>query len=130
MAAVLQNAGDASISEKQRENREDAFRKMCVNLEAYEKERFLPPLIDAIAEKKTAMILTAKSRKELDTIVKPCVPRYYGGEFQGCSPYHVEEEEPTGWSMLSLRFPLNEAGTKRYLELLKKFVDPGNEIVL
>lgn len=87
---------------------------------SYQADFFLFGLVLSIMEKKSRMILKAKSKEELKEIVKPSVPRgSYGQFFSG--PYHVEEEELIIWSKASLEAPLNEDGVKRYQELFTKF---------
>lgn len=50
--------------------------------------------------KKGAMIEDAETKKELDEIVKPSVPKGCYGKFEE-GPYHVREEEMILWSRAS-----------------------------
>ena len=70
--------------------------------------------------KKGAMIEAAETKKELDEIVKPSVPKGCYGKFEE-GPYHVREEEMILWSRASLEAPLNEDGYKRYAWLFSQF---------
>ena len=79
----------------------------------------MPKLIHAIAEKKCKMIGTITTESEMEKLLKPSCPHYYGGRFTP-GEYHIPEEELIGWSEASLRTPLNSAGYQRYMELFKQ----------
>ena len=113
---------DNELNEKLRSRRFDALRKMRGITAQYEKEGFLPELVETIFCKKADFIMRAKTKAELKEIVKPSTPRYSGGIFYPGSPYHVEEEELILWSKTSLKAPLISQGYKRYQELFEKYV--------
>ncbi len=116
---------DDEENEKLRSRRFDALRKMRGIAAQYEEDGFLPELIETVFCKKTAFIMKAKTKAELEEIVKPSVPRYSGGIFYPGNSYHVEEEELILWSKTSLKAPLISQGYKRYQELFEKYI--GNE---
>ncbi len=88
----------------------------------YEKEGFLPELVETVFCKKADFIMMAKTKTELEEIVKPSIPRYSGGNFYPGNSYHVEEDELILWSKTSLKAPLIPQGYKRYQELFEKYV--------
>ncbi len=76
-----------------------------------------------ILEKKCRMLCEAKTKVEIQEILKPSMPVHtYSGFREG--PYHVPEEEMLIWSRLSLEAPLNQTGYKRYMELFSRYF-PG-----
>ena len=113
---------DNRLTEKLRSRRFDALRKMRGITAQYEEEGFLPELVETIFCKKADFIMKAKTKAELEEIVKPSTPRYSGGIFYPGSPYHVEEEELILWSKTSLKAPLIPQGYKRYQELFEEYV--------
>ena len=113
---------DDELNEKLRSRRSDALRKMRGITTQYEEEGFLPELVEMVFCKKADFIMKAKTKAELDEIVKPSTPRYSGGIFYPGSPYHVEEEELILWSKTSLKAPLIPQGYKRYQELFEEYV--------
>ena len=113
---------DDEVNEKLRSRGFDALRKMRGIAAQYEKDGFLPELIETVFCKKAAFIMKAKTKAELEEIIKPSVPRYSGGIFYPGNPYHVEEEELILWSKTSLKAPLISQGYKRYQELFEKYV--------
>lgn len=116
---------DDEVNEKLRSRRFDALRKMREIAAQYEEDGFLPELVETVFCKKTAFIMKAKTKAELEEIIKPSTPRYSGGAFYPGNPYHVEEEELILWSKTSLKAPLISQGYKRYQELFEKYI--GNE---
>ena len=113
---------DDEVNEKLRSRGFGALRKMRGIAAQYEKDGFLPELIETVFCKKAAFIMKAKTKAELEEIIKPSVPRYSGGIFYPGNPYHVEEEELILWSKTSLKAPLISQGYKRYQELFEKYV--------
>ena len=113
---------DNRLTEKLRSRRFDALRKMRGLTAQYEEEGFLPELVETIFCKKADFIMKAKTKTELEEIVKPSIPRYSGGTFYPGNSYHVEEEELILWSKTSLKAPLIPQGYKRYQELFEKYV--------
>ena len=113
---------DNKLNEKLRSRRFDALRKMRGITVQYEEEGFLPGLVETVFCKKAVFIMKAKTKAEIEEIIKPSTPRYSGGTFYPGSPYHVEEEELILWSKASLKAPLISQGYKRYQELFEKYV--------
>ena len=113
---------DNELNEKLRSRRFDALRKMRGITAQYEGEKFLPELVETVFCKKADFIMRAKTKAELEEIIKPSSPRYSGGIFYPGNPYHVEEEELILWSKTSLKAPLISQGYKRYQELFEKYV--------
>lgn len=113
---------DNELNEKLRSRRFDALRKMRGITVQYEEEKFLPELVETVFCKKADFIMRAKTKAELEEIIKPSSPRYSGGIFYPGNPYHVEEEELILWSKTSLKAPLISQGYKRYQELFEKYV--------
>lgn len=113
---------DNRLTEKLRSHRFDTLRKMRGIAAQYKEEGFLPELVETVFCKKADFIMRAKTKAELEEIIKPSSPRYSGGIFCPGNPYHVEEEELILWSKTSLKAPLISQGYKRYQELFEKYV--------
>lgn len=113
-------------SEELLSRRFDAVRKMRGIAAQYEEDGFLPELIETVFCKKADFIMKAKTKAEIEAILKPSTPRYSCGVFGPGNQYHVEEEELILWSKTSLKGPLIPQGYKRYQELFEKYV--GNKI--
>lgn len=113
---------DQEQTEELLSRRFDALRTLRGMMVKYEEERFLPELIETIFCKKAEFIMEARTKTEIEKILKPSTPRYSCGEFYAGSPYHVEEEELILWSITSLKGVLIPDGYKRYRELFEKYV--------
>lgn len=109
----------AAIPDQTKNLRFLAVLKLQGYLHQYEQHGYMPKLIHAIAEKKCRMIGTITTESEMEKLLKPSCPHYYGGRFTP-GEYHIPEEELIGWSEASLRTPLNSAGYQRYMELFKQ----------
>lgn len=109
---------DENESNKIKDLRIDALKKLNSYLEYYEKSGYLSILIDKIAEKKTKMIMQIKSKSEMDKMLKPSCPDFDGSKFI-TNKYSVMEEELIWCSETSMLAPLNENGYKRYTELFE-----------
>ena len=120
---------DHTLNEELRSRRFDAIRRVRGLVARYEEDGFLPELVETVFCKKADFIMEAKTKAELEEIVKPSIPRYSGGTFYPGNSYHVEEEELILWSKTSLKAPLIPQGYKRYQELFEKYVrdDARNE---
>lgn len=90
----------------------------CENV--YQREEAVKFLVDVIMEKKSRMILDAKTIKDVRELSEPPEPRYTGNGWV-VSENSVPEEEMIWWSKTSLRAPLTHEATKRYMELFKQF---------
>ena len=119
---------DENATDKIKDLRLDALKKLNSYLEYYGKSGYLSNLIDKIAEKKTKMIMQIKSKSEMDKMLKPSCPDFDGSKFI-TNKYSVIEEELIWWSETSMLAPLNEYGYKRYTELFEtKFPEYKNKL--
>lgn len=98
----------------------EALRKSWSCIEIYAKDGFSEKILDAIMEKKARMILDAKTVKDVRELSEPPKP-YYTGNGWAVSRNSVPEEEMVLWSKASLRAPLTQEATERYMELFKQF---------
>ncbi len=90
---------------------------------SYQKEGFLPELVEAFFVKKAGFICKAKSKAELTEILKPSQPHFNGNHIvPDNSIYYSEEEELLLWSRTSLLAPLIDVGYERYKELFYKLL--------
>lgn len=113
---------DNRLTEKLRSRTFDTLRKTRGIATQYEEDGFLPELVETVFCKKADFIMKAKTKAELEEIIKPSIPRYSGGIFYPGNPYYVEEEELILWSKTSLKAPLIPEGDKRYQELFERYV--------
>lgn len=95
-----------------------ALRQLQARLHYYDQRGYSDKLINAIAEKKSEMIMRTTTKAEMEKVLHAPAPHYTGAEFV-TDQYCVPEEELIGWSETSLRGPLIPAGLKRYMELFK-----------
>ena len=107
------------LTEKLFALRFDGLQKLQACLSHYGELGYMPELLSKIAERKGALIMAAKSKTEVEKIIKPHAPRYDGAEFVS-DPYLLPEEELICWSEASLRAPLNEPGYRRYMKLFRQ----------
>ncbi|MBQ8409115.1 MAG: hypothetical protein IJY39_09670 [Clostridia bacterium] len=111
---------DETSSAKVLELRMKALATLRGQIEYYRKLGYVERLIEGIAEKRAAMIMTATTKTEMDKVMKPRAPRYDGGKFVP-DEYNIPEEEMIAWSMVSLQAPLSSIGMQRYMELFREF---------
>ena len=95
-----------------------ALRQLQARLHWYSERGYQDKLINAIAEKKSEMIMRTTAKAEMEKVLHAPAPHYTGAGFV-TDQYCVPEEELIGWSETSLRGPLIPAGLKRYMELFK-----------
>jgi len=95
-----------------------ALRQLQARLHWYSERGYQDKLINAIAEKKSEMIMRTTTKAEMEKVLHAPAPHYTGAGFV-TDQYCVPEEELIGWSETSLRGPLIPAGLKRYMELFK-----------
>ena len=95
-----------------------ALRQLQARLHWYSERGYQDKLINAIAEKKSEMIMRTTTKAEMEKVLHAPAPHYTGAGFV-TDQYCVPEEELIGWSETSLRGPLIPAGLKRYIELFK-----------
>ncbi len=107
----------------------EALKKSWSLLELYASEGFDEKILDAIMEKKSAMILGATSVKDIREISEPPKP-YYTGNTWVASENSVPEEEMIWWSKASLKAPLSQEATERYIELFRNFYGSGADKIL
>ena len=79
---------DDTLSENVRSRRFDAIRKMRGIAARYEEENFLPELVKTVFCKKADFLMEAKTKAEIEEILKPSTPTYSGGNFQSGNQYH------------------------------------------
>ena len=95
-----------------------ALRQLQARLHWYSERGYQDKLINAIADKKSEMIMRTTTKAEMEKVLHAPAPHYTGAGFV-TDQYCVPEEELIGWSETSLRGPLIPAGLKRYMELFK-----------
>lgn len=110
---------DNGVKDSVRELRFSALRSLAGRIKSYRDHGYVERVVDAIAEKKCAFILAATTKTQMMEILKFSAPKYNGAEFF-TGKYHVLEEELIGWSETSLRAPLSNTGTKRYMTVFKQ----------
>lgn len=122
-AAMTKNKKDKNTPKKIKEMRDRTLYQLAKTLYRYSKEGFLDYVIFDIAKQKIGYILNAKSKMEMEQILKHSEVRYDGNNFVPINAkYHVEQEEMIMWSMASLKAPLNSEATARFVELVNKYV--------
>ncbi len=72
---------DNRLTVELRSRKFDALRRLRVITALYEEEGFLPELVETVFCKKAAFIMKARTKAELEEIIKPSTPRYSGGTF-------------------------------------------------
>ncbi len=107
------------MSDRERELRFDAIARLNAIVRSYAQYRYDDRIYIGIAKKKGELIMEAKTKTEMEAILRPKPPRYDGGKFIP-DKYNILEEELIGWSQASLRAPLNGAGFERYMEVFCK----------
>ncbi len=117
--AIAQLVTDDTLTDKMRARKFSAVQQAAAITDAYAKEGIREDLVDTIMEKKTALILDAKTLAEVDRAANPPKPHYTGTEWVE-DPLTVPEEELVIWSRTSLRAPLTPYGQQRYLALFEK----------
>ncbi len=116
------------MSDRERSLRFDGVRSLQAILLAYCQYRYDDRIYVGIAKKKGNMIMEAKTKAEMDAILRPKAPRYDGSKFIP-DKYSVPEEELIAWSQTSLRGPLVNAGFERYMKLFcEVFPDEAKSI--
>ena len=114
------------ISEKVFALRFDALKMLQGLIHHYDERGYSDTLLNGIAEKKGAMIMSASSKTEMDKILKPKAPHFDGVRFVA-DRYLLPEEELICWSEASLRAPLNEYAFRRYMELFCRMFPEESE---
>ena len=112
---------DEDQTDEQMELRFKAMIKLRKIVEHYAKSGFINDLVEPVFCKKAAFIMQAKTKKEVEMILKPSAPGYSCGRFYPQNEYHVEEEELLLWSTTSLNAPLTSDAQKRFEFLFKKY---------
>lgn len=108
---------DTTLPEKLKQVKLEALQEIAARLCQYSKETWDPLLLNGYAKKKSRYILDAKTKSEVDEILKAPKPHYNGNKFQD-GPYQVDEEELICWSEASLRRPPSGAAVERMFELM------------
>ena len=120
---IIELLMDQEQTEELLSRRFDAIRKARGIVSQYEEEGFLPELIETVFCKKADYIMGAKTKAEIEKVLKPSLPQYSCVKFNPDSKYHIEEEELILWPKTSLKGPLISAGYERYRELFEKYVE-------
>lgn len=111
------------------------LRKSCLSalsqlkkiVDQYIKEFYNNELSLIIFKKKSQFIINAKSKQQLNDILKPSLPNYNGEKY--CSEYHLKEEELLLLSLISLNHVLNHIVYKRFIELFLEFYSQHKNIL-
>ena len=114
------------ITEKVFALRFDALKMLQGLIHHYDERGYADKLLNGIAEKKGAMIMSASSKTEMNKILKPKAPHFDGVRFIA-DHYLLPEEELICWSEASLRAPLNEYAFRRYMELFCRMFPEESE---
>ncbi|MFR8711344.1 MAG: hypothetical protein ACLVEN_03820 [Anaerotignum lactatifermentans] len=100
-----------------------AIWSLMKEIRGYHDKGFMEKILFQIARKKLDFLMVAKSRKEVNEILRPSLPVYNGNTFLPNGPFHVDEEELVIWSIVSIKAPLNHEGFMRYHLLFKRIVE-------
>ncbi len=96
-----------------------AYYKLHKIIMTYKNQGFDKRIVESICYKKIKFIKYANTKKEMEEILQPSVVKYNFNTFVPVSEYHIEEEEALMWSIASLKAPLNEQATKRYIGIME-----------
>jgi hypothetical protein len=108
---------DENLTDQIRSRKFDAVMQAERLNRYYQRENIDSSLIRTIFEKRMDMIRKATTVAELERITHPKAPHYSGNGFRPANEYAIPEEEMIGWSITSLKAPLNRAAFERYMEL-------------
>lgn len=70
-----------------------AIWSLMKEIRVYHDKGFIEKILFKIAKKKLDFLMEAKSKKEVNEILRPSVPVYNGNAFLLNGPFHVDEEE-------------------------------------
>ncbi len=118
-AFATQILADTNVKDEVKNLRISALQDIRSRLEAYRTHGYNGGLLCAIAQKKGEMIMKISSKTQMAKVVKVSCPHFDGNKFVP-DAYNVLEEEMIGWSLASLKAPLNDAAFKRYMEIFGK----------
>lgn len=99
-----------------------AIWSLMKDIRGFSKMGFLESLVYEIAVKKINFLMSAKTKAEVNEILRLSKPRYDGNHFVPDGKFHVEEEELLLWSNASLIAPLNNESFLRFQYLFRKYV--------
>ena len=116
--ALVEVLMSIEIKESVRKLRLDGLKSLQLQLTQYQKLGYDISLLEAIAEKKSKIILNVSTKKELERVIYPRAPHYDGNKFIP-DQYSIPEEELICWSETSLKAPLNAIGFNRYMEVFR-----------
>ena len=120
---------DETLSDKMRERKFSAVQRAIALADSYANDGIREDLVDTIMEKKTALILDAKTVADVEKAANPPKPHYTGAEWIE-SPFSVPEEEMVLLSKTSLRGPLTEPGYQRYRYLFEQIFGASAESMM
>ena len=115
---IAEVVASEDISDKVKELRFSALRQLRSQVMHYQELGYMDKLLHGITQKRSAMIMNATTKTEMERIMQPHAPRYDGNRFIP-DEYSIPEEELIAWSQISLKGPLNSVGQKRFMELFK-----------
>lgn len=99
-----------------------AIWSLMKTIQRFSEMGFMESIVYEVAFKKINFLMAAKTKSEINEILRPSSPVYRGNGFIPNGVFHVEEEELLLWSEASLRAPLNNEGFLRYQYLFQKYI--------
>lgn len=99
-----------------------ALQKIYRRTRGFLNHGFLEKVVCGFFRKKAAMILEAKTKGELDEILKPNEPHYNEVGFVPENCYAVEEEKLMLWSLTFLKGPILLEAYDRFMELFQEIL--------
>lgn len=125
--AIAEICEDKTVSEKLRELRLAAVREVYPYVQSLHEGTVRTDVILTIVMAKLDFLRKAKSKTEVQKILSPPKVHYNGREVVPTDPkYHIPAEEMLIWSETSFLAPLNEAGSRRYFQLVRDYF--GDEL--
>lgn len=103
-----------------KELRLQALMQLRGRLDFYKQNHMLDKLVYAVAEKRSALIMKASTKAEMERAMSLNMPHYDGNKFV-TNEYHVPEEELIGWALITPNNRPTELGQRRYMELFAEF---------
>lgn len=120
MEAFVEIGLDDKSSERIREMRLDAVRRLPGYLFGYVRREFNADVIEVVCKKKLEYILQATTSAEIHQIMSPPRPRWDAGKVICDSPYHIDAEELLVWSCFSPCNLMPHEAEERALSLFEK----------
>ncbi len=118
----------ANVSDKVKGYRYEALKRISQTMNYYASLNYDDKILYPIAEKKCEFVKEIFHKSDIEKMIDFYAPTYDGARFIP-GKYHIPQEEMIAWSQTSLSGPLNNIGTKRYLELVKEFYPEHKEML-